>query len=142
MLGNQSLLHPLEPDAQVFASAQAREALGPDLGPRQEPRKTQPLEETDSEFEWSHTLDGSPESVPLRRRRSPTRQTALDSAAPLMTEAARAHADLLAAVRAAGSPRGAHDLIIAATAVETERIVVTADARGFEGLPSVDVRVV
>lgn len=55
---------------------------------------------------------------------------------------ARAHAHLLAVTRAAGIPRGAHDLIIAATAVASGRAVVTADARGFQGLPGVDVRVV
>lgn len=55
---------------------------------------------------------------------------------------ARAHAHLLAATRAAGAPRGAHDLMIAATAVASGRAVVTADAQGFQGLPGVDVRVV
>ncbi len=55
---------------------------------------------------------------------------------------ARAHAHLLAATRAAGTPRGAHDLIIAATAAASGRVVLTADARGFDGLPGVDVRVV
>ena len=55
---------------------------------------------------------------------------------------ARVHARLLASVRAAGTPRGAHDLIIAATAAATERAVVTMDARGFQDLPGVDVRVV
>ena len=53
---------------------------------------------------------------------------------------ARAHARLLAATRQAGKPRGAHDLIIAATAIRSGRIVVTADARGFVGLPDVEVR--
>jgi tRNA(fMet)-specific endonuclease VapC len=53
---------------------------------------------------------------------------------------ARAHAGLLAATSRSGRPRGAHDLIIGATAIATERIVVTADARGFEGLPGVSVR--
>lgn len=57
-------------------------------------------------------------------------------------ETARAHALQLAATRASGAPRGAHDLIIAATAVASGRTVVTADARGFQGLPGVDVRVV
>ena len=56
-------------------------------------------------------------------------------------ETARAHARLLAVTRRAGRPRGAHDLIIAATAVEAGRIIVTADARGFAELPGVDVRV-
>jgi tRNA(fMet)-specific endonuclease VapC len=44
------------------------------------------------------------------------------------------------AVRRAGRPRGAHDLIIAATAVATGRIVVTADGDGFADLPGVSVR--
>jgi tRNA(fMet)-specific endonuclease VapC len=58
----------------------------------------------------------------------------------LMT--ARAHANLLAATRVSGTPRGAHDMIIAATAVATGRAVVTADAGGFSDLPGLDVRVV
>lgn len=53
---------------------------------------------------------------------------------------ARAHARLLAAVRRAGRPRGPHDLIVAATAVSADRIVVTTDASGFAGLPGVQVR--
>lgn len=50
---------------------------------------------------------------------------------------ARAHAELLAHVRATGRPRGAHDLIIAATAKATSRIVVSADATAFTDLPNV-----
>ena len=50
------------------------------------------------------------------------------------------HARLLTAVRRSGRPRGAHDLIIAATAAATGRIVVTADAESFDGLPGVSVR--
>ncbi|HEY5049319.1 MAG TPA: PIN domain-containing protein [Acidothermaceae bacterium] len=53
---------------------------------------------------------------------------------------ARAHADLLAHVRRVGRPRGAHDLIIAATAVATDRIVVSADSRAYADLPGVSVR--
>jgi tRNA(fMet)-specific endonuclease VapC len=53
---------------------------------------------------------------------------------------ARSHAELLVAVRRAGRPRGAHDLIIAATAHATGRIVVTADASAFSDLPGVTVR--
>jgi tRNA(fMet)-specific endonuclease VapC len=52
---------------------------------------------------------------------------------------AEAHARLLAAVRRQGIPRGAHDLIIAATAVTTGRTLVSADARGVAGLPGVDI---
>ncbi len=55
---------------------------------------------------------------------------------------ARAHAQLLAFARSSGTPRGAHDLIIAATAVASDRILVTADARGFADLPGVQARFV
>jgi predicted nucleic acid-binding protein len=37
--------------------------------------------------------------------------------------------------------RGAHDLVIAATALARERVVVTADQSGFSELPGVAVRV-
>ena len=52
---------------------------------------------------------------------------------------AQAHATLLAATRRAGRPRGAHDLIIAATAAASSRTIVTADPSGFEGLPDIQV---
>lgn len=55
-------------------------------------------------------------------------------------EVARSHAVLLAHVRRSGSPRGAHDLLIAATGLARDRIVVTADPAGFEDLPGVAVR--
>lgn len=55
-------------------------------------------------------------------------------------DVARAHAVLLADSRRSGRPRGAHDLIIAATAASTNRALVTADPAGFEGLPGVIVR--
>ncbi|TDD63730.1 PIN domain-containing protein [Actinomadura rubrisoli] len=48
------------------------------------------------------------------------------------------HARLIADVRRAGAPRGAHDLIIAAHAVETGRAVVSRDAKArFGGLAGV-----
>lgn len=53
---------------------------------------------------------------------------------------AQEHAALLTAVKVAGRPRGAHDLLIAATARATRRVVVTADATAFEDLPGVEVR--
>lgn len=53
---------------------------------------------------------------------------------------ARHHASLLAHTRRTGKPRGAHDLIIAATAVATDRTVVSADARAFLDLPNVNIR--
>jgi tRNA(fMet)-specific endonuclease VapC len=53
------------------------------------------------------------------------------------------HAALLAHVRRSGRPRGAHDLIIAATARATGRTLVSTDARaGFDDLPDVQVRLV
>ncbi|QTX03403.1 PIN domain-containing protein [Agromyces archimandritae] len=54
------------------------------------------------------------------------------------TKVAEAHARLLAHVHRAGRPRGAHDLLIAATAVATDRTVLTTDrAAGFDELPGV-----
>jgi len=55
-------------------------------------------------------------------------------------DVAREHATLLAHVKRVGEPRGAHDLIVAATARSRDRTVVTTDIRGFAGLPGVDVR--
>jgi tRNA(fMet)-specific endonuclease VapC len=49
------------------------------------------------------------------------------------------HAELLLAVRESGRPRGAHDLLIAATARTTHRTVVTADREAFADLPGVAV---
>ena len=48
------------------------------------------------------------------------------------------HARLIAHVRRAGTPRGAHDLIIAAHAAQTDRTILTFDARArFADLPGV-----
>lgn len=55
-------------------------------------------------------------------------------------EVAEAHAALLAHVRRTGSPRGAHDLLIAATARARERQVVSLDQSGFADLPGVIAR--
>ncbi|MGH2750746.1 MAG: PIN domain-containing protein [Actinomycetota bacterium] len=55
-------------------------------------------------------------------------------------EVVRAHAILLAHARRSGRTRGAHDLIIAATALARKRMVVTADESGFADLPGVLVR--
>ena len=52
---------------------------------------------------------------------------------------AEAHAVLLAHVRRKGTPRGAHDLIIAATARAWERQVVSLDQSGFADLPGVSI---
>ena len=51
---------------------------------------------------------------------------------------AACHARLIAHVRRAGTPRGAHDLIIAAHAAQTDRTIVTFDAKArFADLPGV-----
>src|SRR5205823_10858306 len=62
---------------------------------------------------------------------------------PVLTydlDVAAAHAVLLVAVRRQGLPRGAHDLIIAATAKASSRTVVTADTTAFQDLPDVSVQ--
>lgn len=48
------------------------------------------------------------------------------------------HAELLAAVRKAGRPRGAHDLLIAATARATGRKIVSTDLGAFVDLPGIE----
>jgi len=58
---------------------------------------------------------------------------------PYGLEVAEAHAVLLAHVRRVGTPRGAHDLIIAATARAQNRQVVSLDQTGFAELPGVSL---
>jgi tRNA(fMet)-specific endonuclease VapC len=55
-------------------------------------------------------------------------------------DVADAHAQLLVAVRRQGRPRGAHGLVIAATALASSREVVSADASAFANLPGITVR--
>jgi tRNA(fMet)-specific endonuclease VapC len=55
-------------------------------------------------------------------------------------DVALAHGALLAHTRHSGRPRGAHDLIIAATAQARRREVVSADRDGFSELPGVKLR--
>ncbi len=61
---------------------------------------------------------------------------------PYTVDVARAHAALLAATRVAGRPRGAFDLIIAATGVATSRVLISADQAAFADLPGVAARIV
>lgn len=57
---------------------------------------------------------------------------------PYTSSTAVRHGELLAVTRAAGAPRGALDLVIAAHAAETGRVVVTRDrAARFGDLPGV-----
>ena len=58
---------------------------------------------------------------------------------PYGIDTALVHAGLLADTRRTGRPRGAHDLIIAATAKSSGRAVLSADPSGFEDLPGVDL---
>jgi tRNA(fMet)-specific endonuclease VapC len=58
-------------------------------------------------------------------------------------DVAEHHAALLAHVQSTGSKRGAHDLIIAATARANDRVVLTTDERArFGELPGVSARIV
>jgi tRNA(fMet)-specific endonuclease VapC len=58
---------------------------------------------------------------------------------PYELATAEAHGRLLAHVHRSGTKRGAHDLIIAATAVATGRTVLTTDRNAhFEDLPGVE----
>jgi tRNA(fMet)-specific endonuclease VapC len=83
---------------------------------------------------------GAQLGAPRQRAR---RQSYVDAIAgslsilPYDERVAARHASLLVAVRRAGRPRGAHDLIIAATAVAAGRTVVSADRRAFDDLPRV-----
>ncbi|MGQ2914815.1 type II toxin-antitoxin system VapC family toxin [Microbacterium aurantiacum] len=59
---------------------------------------------------------------------------------PYTRSTAAEHAALLDHVRRAGTPRGAHDLIIAAHARQTGRQVVSLDLKArFSDLPGLDV---
>jgi tRNA(fMet)-specific endonuclease VapC len=81
------------------------------------------------------------------RRQKPRRHQFVDSVLaaipvePYDLEIAKVHAALLAHTQREGRARGAHDLLIAATARARSRMVVTADSRGFHDLPQVAVRV-
>lgn len=58
---------------------------------------------------------------------------------PYDVTVAEAHGHLLAHVHRGGAQRGAHDLIIAATAVATRRTVLTTDRNArFQELPGVE----
>ena len=76
-------------------------------------------------------------------RQRPRRQSYVDeiiASIPILPydeSVALHHASLLVNVRRTGRPRGAHDLIIAATAAAAGRTVVSADRRAFDGLPGV-----
>ncbi len=62
------------------------------------------------------------------------------SVEPYDVDVAEAHGSLLAHARRSGRRRGAHDLIVAATARARGREVVSADSGDFDELPGVTVR--
>ncbi len=55
-------------------------------------------------------------------------------------QVARAHAALLAHTRQTGRPRCAHDLVVAATALARDRVVVTGEVGAYAELPGVATR--
>ncbi|GGL08177.1 PIN domain-containing protein [Planomonospora parontospora] len=81
--------------------------------------------------------------------RRPARQAFVDEVLALIpveeytTDVARVHARLMAHVRRQGKTRGAYDLMIAATAAATARLIVTMDSSAaFDDLPGVRAQVV
>ena len=68
------------------------------------------------------------------------RLIALFPVVPFDLEVARVHATLSAELRSKGTPVGAHDLLIAATAVYTGSYVATRDLRSFPRIRGLDVR--
>ena len=79
------------------------------------------------------------------RRRKSTRTAFVDdivATIPVINydpEVAEIHAALLVEVRVQDKPRGAHDLIIAATARASDRTILSADRTAFRNLPGVSV---
>jgi tRNA(fMet)-specific endonuclease VapC len=59
---------------------------------------------------------------------------------PFDLDVARVHAALSAELRAGGTAVGAHDLLIAATAVYTDAWIATRDLRSFPKIKGLDVR--
>jgi tRNA(fMet)-specific endonuclease VapC len=80
------------------------------------------------------------------KRRKPARERFVEEILdeipiePYDLNVVRQHARLLAEVKRAGRPRGAHDLMVAATAVARDRTVVTTNVGHFEGLTGIRVR--
>ena len=80
-------------------------------------------------------------------RHRPARAAYLEEigALPLVhydADVAAVHARLLADCQRRGRPRGAHHLIIAASAIATDRTVVTSDPGGFIDVPDLQVLLV
>ena len=92
---------------------------------------------TIAEYRVGIELADTAERAAARARALAAIMSVVDVLAYTDTTAAH-HARLIAHVRRSGTPRGAHDLIIAAHAAETGRTVLTRDVKaGFAGLPGV-----
>jgi len=90
-----------------------------------------------AEYRTGIELAGIPARAADRARALVAITSAVDVLDYTETTAA-CHARLIAHARRAGTPRGAHDLIIAAHAVQTERTILTFDAKArFADLPGV-----
>jgi tRNA(fMet)-specific endonuclease VapC len=90
-----------------------------------------------AEYRTGIELADTPERAAERARALATITSVIEVLDYTPTTAAH-HARLLAHVRRSGSPRGAHDLIIAAHAIETGRLVLSRDAKArFGDLPGV-----
>jgi predicted nucleic acid-binding protein len=61
---------------------------------------------------------------------------------PFDLSIARKHAELSAALSAAGRPVGAHDLLIAATAIVGGDRVISRDARSFPNIPTLSFEII
>ena len=90
-----------------------------------------------AEYRVGIELADAPERAAERSRALATIMSVIDVLDYTPGTAAH-HGRLLAHVRRSGTPRGAHDLIIAAHAAETGRTVVSKDAKArFSDLPGV-----
>jgi tRNA(fMet)-specific endonuclease VapC len=90
----------------------------------------------------SELLHGVHRATPERRpRREAFVELVLDAFPPLPFDllTARAHARLCAGLAAAGADIGAHDRIVAATAIANGWRVATANLRHFDHIPGLDV---
>jgi len=90
-----------------------------------------------AEYRTGIELADTPERAAERARALATITSVIDVLD--YTQVTAAHqARLLAHVRKSGTPRGAHDLIIAAHAAKSGRLVLTRDAKArFGGMPGV-----
>ncbi|HUK72637.1 MAG TPA: PIN domain-containing protein [Streptosporangiaceae bacterium] len=92
---------------------------------------------TVAEYRVGIELAGTPERAADRARALVAIMSAVDVLDYSEVTAAY-HARLIAHARRAGQPRGAHDLIIAAHALQSDRIILSFDANArFADLPGV-----